>query len=212
MIGWKGGSLFPSKEEFENPPADGIFKTKMEEDDMYNALHHMYVHVLKRKDKLGCHTGRKTGYLWGTIRGALSLGLMLAADHDCYEVAARYVKDAEAIMEINRCFNSAKQRLGTWKSPYCAGDETAARSAMPGAVWQKPLPELVVGFIEHAVGISPNDPLRHHPKHVYNAVISWKKPGRNAKGELMVSLYYCFNAAAYRIVSYHMISFIRSCY
>jgi len=187
IIGWKGGSLFPSKDELKNPPANGIFTTFMEEDDMYATLNDLYRSVLKRDDKLGSHTGRKSGYLLGVMRGAPAISLMVAADHDSYAVATRYVRDAEAIMEVNNCFNDPKQQVGDWKNPHCAGDETAARSAAPGARFQRPLPELVMGFIELHVGILPTDPRRHYPKYVMEKVLAWRKPGADPASTLNVS-------------------------
>jgi hypothetical protein len=126
VINWKGGSLFPSKEELENPPEDGVYKTFLSKDDLYHTLDDIFTGVLKREDKLGAHTSRKSGYLFGKMCGAIStMTLMMAAFHDCHEVAQHYCWDAEAIMEVNRVFNDPKQCVGTWKSPHCEGDENA---------------------------------------------------------------------------------------
>ena len=176
IINWKGGYLFPSKEELQKPPADGIYKTRLQECDLYQVLKHIFANVLKRKDKLSAHTGRKSGYLFGSIRGADWFGMMLAADHDCAEVATRYGKDAEAIMAVNLVLQDERQKLGQWRSPHCAGDETAMRSTGPCQQFQKPLAELVVGFIEQRVGIAPTDPRRRHPKYLCEKVVAWKKP------------------------------------
>jgi hypothetical protein len=35
IIGWQGGYLFPSHEELRNPPADGIYKTFITEEQLY---------------------------------------------------------------------------------------------------------------------------------------------------------------------------------
>ena len=61
-INWKGGFLFPSQEEHANPPEDGIFLTTIGHSELYTQLGYIYTHILKRKDKLGTHTFRKTGY------------------------------------------------------------------------------------------------------------------------------------------------------
>ena len=215
VIKWKGGTLFPSKEELANPPQDGIYKTHLAEKDLYESLGYIFKNVLKRNDKLGSHTGRKTGYLFGLLRGALGyFSLMLAADHDCPAVAKRYCRDAEAIMEVNRVFNDPKQQLGPWRSPHCSGDENAARSAAPGANFQKPLPELVRGFIEVRVGISPTDPRCYQPKYVYSRVIQWRKPGVNPVRELQVSVqfyYYDFVPSLQYLINYNVCYYSAIC-
>ena len=187
-IGWKGGALFPTKAEINDPPADGIYKTRMTENDLYTTLGLLQKGVLKRKDKLVSHAGRKSGYLFGIIRGASVLSLKQDADHECYEVVERYAKDAEAIMAVNRCFQDKEQRLGPYRAAYCCGDETAVRSCMPGRKFQKPLPELAVGFIEERVGISPLDPMCRVPSYLLEKVLAWRKPGASPGQELQVSV------------------------
>jgi hypothetical protein len=87
-----------------------------------------------------------------------SLDVMQAANHKNYNVAARYMQDAKAIAQINRCNADPKQAVGSWRSPYCAGNETAVKSTQPGHQWKVDLPVLVVGFIERVVGVNPNHP------------------------------------------------------
>ena len=102
MIGWKGGPLFPSRAEMKNPPPNGVYMTHLLEDDLYDVLEHIFKEVLKRKDKLGTHTGRKTGYLFSLLRGCIDLlSMMKAADHDCAHVARQYLKDGQAIAAVN---------------------------------------------------------------------------------------------------------------
>jgi hypothetical protein len=177
IIQWKGGNLFPSKEELLNPPEDGIYKTLMDENDMYKEVAYLYVTVLRRQDKLSVHTGRKTSYLFGYIRGGTWFDLMMAADHDAVHVAQRYAKDASSIMQVNAVLQDEKQALGVWKSPHCAGDETAVRSTRPGAEFQKPLARLVVDFMHFQIGIDPCDDQRYTPKYICEKILLWRKPG-----------------------------------
>jgi hypothetical protein len=188
VIGWKGGYLFPSMDELYNPPADGKYKTMMTESTLYSSLKDIFTEVLRRADKLGSHCARKTAYLFGTMRGALLEMLMLAADHDCWAVALRYFKDSESIMQINRVYREPTQALGLWKNPHCSGDETCRIVLSPGTKWQKPLPELAVGFIEIIIGINPNDPQGRQPKYVCDKVVAWMHPGKKPIDELLVSL------------------------
>ena len=113
-IGWKGGTLFPTKKELENPPANGIYTTSMSEDELYQSLKYLYRTVLKREDKLTSHSGRKSGYLWNRIRGADAAQLMTAADHDVYEVACRYAKDCDAQTSVQQIFQDPSQCLGNF--------------------------------------------------------------------------------------------------
>jgi len=175
-IGWKGGYLFPAQDELKNPPTDGVYKSCLSEDDLYRSLKYLFHTVLKRTDKLTSHSGRKSGYLWNRIRGADAAQLMQAADHDCYEVACRYAKDCDAIKEVHAVFNDPNQGLGSFKSCYCAGEDSAVDSAAPGAQYQVPLPDLVVGFIENRVGIMPTDKRRFHPSYIMQRVTQWEKP------------------------------------
>ena len=178
-IGWKGGTLFPTKRELENPPADRVHKTTMTEDDLCGALKCLFKTVLERDDKLTAHTGRKSGCLWNRIRGADSQQLMTAAAHDACEVAARHAKDCDAARDVHSVFDDRNQQLGTFRNCCCAGDETAVDSASPGRQFQKPLPQIVVGFIENRVGVDPNDAKARHPRHVMEKILGWQKPENN---------------------------------
>ena len=120
-IGWKGGALFPSRAEIDDPPVDGIYKTHMTENELYTALQHLQKDVLKRKDKLVSHAGRKTGYLFGSIRGASVLSLKQDADHESYEVVQRYARDALATMEVNRSFQDPEQSSDLTRQHIAAG-------------------------------------------------------------------------------------------
>jgi hypothetical protein len=144
-IGWKGGTLFPSVAELGDPPANGIYTTTMEEGDLYSMLKVLWEQVLRRTEKLGSQTARKTGYLFAALMGCKSVASMMeAADHDCPKVVLRYLQDAESIMEINHCFNDPKQRVGLWRSPFCRGGENTVASCAPGAEFQCPLPHVSI--------------------------------------------------------------------
>jgi hypothetical protein len=176
-IKWKGGCLFPSIKELKDPPADGVYKTFMREEDLINTLRSLFTTVIKRNDKLTSHSGRKTGYLWGRLRGASIEQNMQAADHKVFETAKKYMKDAEAIATIIKKVNDPKERLGEWSSCYCAnGEETGMRATAPMAKYQVDLKELVVGFIEERVGVPPRHPRCREPKFLLEAIVGWRKP------------------------------------
>jgi hypothetical protein len=64
LIGIKGGYLFPTAAELQDPPADGIYKTTIDYGVFMSHLQALCELVLPpRKDmKIGCQTFRKTGY------------------------------------------------------------------------------------------------------------------------------------------------------
>jgi len=173
-INWQGGTLFPSEEEINNPPPDYIYKTFISEDELYSVLKELFRDVLQREDKLTSHSSRKSYYLLGTMRGGKPEELMVGAGHDDVSTAMKYYQDAGAIANVTSIFMDPKQAVGTWKNPHCEGAETAKRAAYPGRQWQKPLPELVAGFIEKVVGVSPTDPRRRFPKYLAEKVARWK--------------------------------------
>jgi len=180
-IQWKGGSIFPTFEELNNPPADGICVTKMTEDDLCKTTEPICEDVLKRKERLGSHTCRKTGCLLAVLMGCLDCAvLMLDANHACPRTATKCIQDAMCIAKIIKCFMDPNQFIGTqWSSCHTCGGEGAAAANSPGAKWQKPLAELVPGFIEKVVGVSPLDPRCREPQHLSERVVAWKKPDNN---------------------------------
>lgn len=148
----------------------------MSEEELYEGLKYLYSTVLKRKDRLTTHSGRKTGYLWNSIRGADTAQLMTAAHHEVHEVAVRYAKDCDAIKEVHKVFNDPNQALGNFRSCYCAAQETAADSASPGAKYQRPLRDIIVGFMEKRVGVDPIDQKARQPRYVMDTILYWEKP------------------------------------
>ena len=99
-INWKGGSLFPSRDEIDNPPVDGVYKTSIEEEELVSYLKFLFKEVLKREDKLTLHSGGKTGHLWARLRGASVEESVLAADHAAFQTAKKCMKDADALASV----------------------------------------------------------------------------------------------------------------
>lgn len=177
-IGWKGGNLFPSKEEIQHPPADGIYTTHISEDDLLKLAGDIFKNVLGREEKLGSHTARKSGYLWAVIRGAIDVGkLMRASGHDSVVVALGYLRDALSIAADLALHANPRQRLGSFNCPHSEAGENALRACLPGRQWQVPLPELVRGFMENRVGVVPGDPNNLRPRYIYDKVMAWQAPG-----------------------------------
>ena len=183
-INWKGGFLFPSRDEIANPPDDGIYKTFIQEDELILSLKDIFKGLLERDDKLTTHAGRKTGYLWSRIRGGSIQSTMTCADHAQYNTAKRYMKDADAVANIIKRVGDEKEQLGVFHSCHCAvGTQTSNVAMRPVAQYQVPLKDLVVGFLESKVGICPKDPRSCHPKFLMEKILRWRKPD-NASNQL----------------------------
>jgi len=188
-LGWKGGSFFPTREEIENPPDDGIYTTHISEESLYEELNHLFGDVLGRKDKLSCHSGKKTGYLFAVLRGVKDVAtIMAAACHSSVITALLYLRDALAIAHINRIYNQKSHRLGPFRSPHCAGSESAVLSCQEGSQWQVPLDVLVQGFMDKRVGIPPGDPRKKDVRFVYEKVIAWVRPDKSHSQKLRESI------------------------
>lgn len=175
-INWKGGYLFPSEEELKNPPPDGIYKTNIGEDDLCKAFSNLYKDVIGRSEKLGTHAFRKSGYLFHKLRGAIMFQLMQAANHECHEVVNRYYKAVDSFVETNSIIQDERQSVGEFRNPHCNGDENAVRQLFPCRLHQKPLAELVVGFIERVVGVNPSDERCLSPVFLAQKVMEWNPP------------------------------------
>ena len=90
--------------------------------------------------------------------------IMAAAGHKSVLVALEYMRDAYSILQKIRIFNEPSQNLGKFSACYSAGDENAVRVCDPCRQWQKPLPELVKGFMEERVQVIRGDPRNKDPK------------------------------------------------
>jgi len=190
-IGWKGGSIFPSFDEIRNPPADGIYKTHLTENDLYETLKPIYRDVLKRFEKLGVHCTRKTAYLFAALGGCTDTATMMqAAHHACPKVVTRYILDALNIDRVLKLFADSKQFVGNWSSCFSGGGENNVSAALPGAKWQRPLPEIVVGFVEQVLGVAPHHPQRFQPNFLFDLAIQWHPPQKDPSHSLTVSYHY----------------------
>ena len=95
--------------------------------------------------------------------------------------------DALAIVDAASAYADTKQLVGTWRSCYSRGGENNVSVALPGAQWQRPLPEIVQGFVEQVLGVPPNHPHRHHPQYLFDHAVRWNPPRNDPQQSLMVS-------------------------
>jgi hypothetical protein len=191
---WQGGYLFPSQAEVAAKPADGIYKTFVEEPDLYKQLKEWYQNIMGRIDKLLCHCTRKTAYLWDYLRGQIDLNMLrLQAGHDHAHTADQYISEEPALAHIIAQRNDATQKLGKYYPILSNGCENSRRVNLPCQHWQKPLPELARGFIEDVVGIDPNHPEACSIQYLYKKVTEWQAPGNNPQQTMKVSILTCNN-------------------
>ena len=68
--GIKGGFLFPSEEELKTPPDNGVFVTQLSYSIAMSRMNKIAKQVLGLVNyKVGMHTFRRTGYLFGRWGG-----------------------------------------------------------------------------------------------------------------------------------------------
>lgn len=196
MIGWKGGFLFPSQDELNNPPADGIYKTCVTDDDLYTCLTRLYKLILGRIDKLGIHCLRKTAYLFAIFRfvGPHDLAeICKCAGHSLgkqLKTVMKYVRDATASKTQFR--NDPEERVGEYKSSYSTGGSNAKKAAAKSKKFHKPLWEIARGFVEEEVGIHPTDPMAKNSLYLFTKVRAWRKVALDPAKELMVCIFVHF--------------------
>lgn len=173
-INWKGGYLYPTKKEIDKPPEDGIYKTYIKEDELTSILGKMVREVLDRHDKLTSHTCRKTFYLLSFMRGGHVIPIMIGANHADVKIAQKYFQDAEAIVRITNVLGDPNMAVGVFQSPHSEGRETGTVATHSIRRFQKPLKDIVLGFIEQVVGVEPSHPRRRHPIFLAEKIKKWK--------------------------------------
>ena len=172
-IGWRGGYLFPSQEEITNPPDDGIYKTHMSKDSLMSVLNHIYKEALGRDDKLGTHTFRKSGYLFGRIGGGKKEEIMLAADHTAYKVSDLYDRGTHAMAVLSEHDFSGVNKVGKFVNPSCIPSEAYKRINAVHKKHQKPLRQLADLFVVGVCGADSRGPNHRNPRHVTRVLDRW---------------------------------------
>ena len=184
LIGWKGGSIFPSKKELADPPADGVYSTCINQATLDKDMKAKFK-ALGREDKLAMHSPKKSGFFFAGAKGVRDImELLLASGHACAETTQMYLNDALCLVDLLKRQRPADpdQALGSWFNPFSSGNENATRITAAGNQWKKPLAELAEGFIQHRVGISPTDPQRLQVQYLIQKVIDWKEPSSEDGG------------------------------
>lgn len=188
LIKWKGGYMFPTRQELKNPPEDGIYKTCVSDEELMQGFNFLMKTVLHRFDKLNVHFLRHSGYLFGFFKlfsldpSAASNMLARDAGHSTeggYMTIHNYSHDAVSlIQQLISSGTYEEERLGPWMSCYSEGGQTAQRVAAKKCQYRdgKTFVDIIKGFIEKRVGISPNHPQACNPVYVMEQVVAWRLP------------------------------------
>ena len=110
--------------------------------------------------------------------------IMAASGHRSVRVALDYARDAASMLRKILILKDPNQRLGKFHPSHSTGDENCERVCDPCRQWQKPLPELVRGFMEECVKIIPGDIRNTNPKYMFDKVVDWSTPDRSAERKL----------------------------
>ena len=182
-IGWKGGFLFPNAAELKDPPKDGIFKTQMQ----YPTLHLKFKNLfygapLKRdseRSRLGCHSLRKTGYLFAIFGGGNVLHIMKEARHKTHSVALTYVQDAEMkLHSIEEC-DIMNESVSSFRPTVMGNKGDMSTIGRNLSSFNKPLPNLASDFVN---GLSVPPGISKTIKDIVEAAHNWHRPDTSIEG------------------------------
>ena len=115
----KGGFLFPSEAELNNPPSDGIFVTQVSYGVMRERVASLVKDVLGLSGesfKVGLHLLRKTAYLFGIWGNADVATLAKSAQHKCIDTSNGYACNAALIKVHTTIQNNNLNHVKQWKS------------------------------------------------------------------------------------------------
>ena len=112
----KKGHLFPTLEELDDPPTDGVFKTYLSYETYKCRLSAACTSLFNgREGHYGTHTARKTGYLLALWAGGELELIKYSARHSTDSKSAQhYYRDASALCDISK-ENGNEFILAKWK-------------------------------------------------------------------------------------------------
>jgi hypothetical protein len=158
LIGIKGGYLFPSAAELQNPPADGIYKTKIDYSVFMKHLQDLCEEVLPARAgmKIGCQTFRKTGYCLAIFGEANSIDLKTSARHASDSNSAKYRKDAAALFKMHQENPNPANSVGKWSPVHIEASGNARIMAAYSGHGHVDFNKLGDHFVRVILGIQEN--------------------------------------------------------
>ena len=146
--GIKGGFLFPSEEELKTPPDNGVFVTQLSYSIAMSRMNKIAKQVLGLVNyKVGMHTFRRTGYLFGRWGGGTIELLAKSARHISLKTAMLYVEDADAQRELTHIHNNHLNKVRTFKPISVKTTTNALQLNMPSFEFQADLPEIAGRYV-----------------------------------------------------------------
>ncbi len=157
VSGIKSGYLFPTEYELKHPPQNGHFVTYLDYNLFSHRLSDMCHGQLNRDDRVGCHTFRKTAYLfaiWGG--GKTNATIMLSARHTTEGAASVYRKDAETLLQLLSIHQDPDQFVSSWKPIYIQSVSCYQQLNLPSQQFIKPIHTMAVDFVVNDLCVPEN--------------------------------------------------------
>jgi hypothetical protein len=154
LIGIQGGNLFPTKDELNDPPADGVYQTWMSYDHFLYRFKELCETLFKREGPWGTHSCRKTGYLFAIWGGGTFETIMQSARHKDILSAKKYERDARYQLEASRLNGFAfSGSVSPWKTIYVQDLQLGRSISERGAAGYRSLYSVSKHFVEGLCGM-----------------------------------------------------------
>jgi hypothetical protein len=176
LSGVKEGFLFMTDDELKAMPSNGVTTTRISYSSIKTRLQFLFNTILKNKDKfLGCHTLRKTAYLFANFGHATLPEMMSAARHKNIANAMKYEKDCGLFRDFLEAQPDPLQRVSKFKSVRCLDPNAAKSVNARNKTYFKSLPELAKDFVHIQLRVAVDDPKLFHPSYLMDKALAWKR-------------------------------------
>ncbi|KAJ3267890.1 hypothetical protein HDV01_003801, partial [Terramyces sp. JEL0728] len=153
-----GGHLFPTLQEIESKPSDGIYRSCLSGQSYRDKFQDKCNILFKRKGKWGTHTCRKTAYLFAVWGGGTFQTIMRSARHSDIKTAQRYERDADAALKVSK-FNKKFDhfKIEPWVPIRVESLQMVQVLNSEGSAGYRPLLEIATYYIEEMCGVDKDD-------------------------------------------------------
>ena len=162
LVGWKDGYIFPTSEELQNPPMDGIYTTHID--------HQLYLDALKEKCeatlpsrtpelKIGRQIFRKTFYVLAVFGKAGEFDLKQSARHKRGQNSLKYRKAAMEEYDIHKIRPAETNVVSKWKPIWI--DRTSGNTtllASMGGYKTMSIADVPAFFVHEILGVTKWSP------------------------------------------------------
>jgi hypothetical protein len=175
----KGGFLFLSKVELNNPPSEGIFVTQVSYGVMREHVASLVKDVLGLSGvafKVGLHLLRKTAYLFSIWGNADVATLAKSARHKCIDTANDFACDAALITVHTTIQHNDLNFVKQWKPILITSPLRAALLNVESIPFACSVVALANCFVVHHLKVLPAHPCATSPTFVFNKVLEFIQP------------------------------------